>query len=194
MPASNQTSLSVIQRLPLPLQRLARFVLDLGRAIDEHQLSLRAAGLTYTTVLSLVPFLAIAFAVLKGFGVQNALEPVLLKVVGESSREVVTRIIGYVNNTNVKSLGLIGLLTLLVTVINLLTSIEEAFNAICGVSETRSLQRRFSDYLSVVVVGPVLLMVAMSMTSSLQSQWLVQWLINHTVLGDAILLLFRLVP
>ncbi len=194
MPASNQTSLSVIQRLPLPLQRLARFVLDLGRAIDEHQLSLRAAGLTYTTVLSLVPFLAIAFAVLKGFGVQNALEPVLLKVVGESSREVVIRIIGYVNNTNVKSLGLIGLLTLLVTVINLLTSIEEAFNAICGVSETRSLQRRFSDYLSVVVVGPVLLMVAMSMTSSLQSQWLVQWLINHTVLGDAILLLFRLVP
>jgi len=194
MPATNQSRPSVIQRLPLPLQRLARFVLALGSSIDEHQLSLRAAGLTYTTVLSLVPFLAIAFAVLKGFGVQNALEPVLLKVVGESSHEVVIRIIGYVNNTNVKSLGLIGLLTLLVTVINLLTSIEEAFNAICGVSETRSLQRRFSDYLSVVVVGPVLLMVAMSMTSSLQSQWLVQWLINHTVLGDAILLLFRLVP
>lgn len=194
MPASNQTSLFVVQRLPLPLQRLVRFVLDLGGSISDHQLSLRAAALTYTTVLSLVPFLAIAFAVLKGFGVQNALEPVLLKVVGESSREVVIRIIGYVNNTNVKSLGLIGLLTLLVTVINLLTSIEEAFNAICGVSETRSLQRRFSDYLSVVVVGPVLLMVAMSMTSSLQSQWLVQWLINHTVLGDAILLLFRLVP
>jgi len=194
MPATNRINLSVVQRLPLSLQRLVRFVIDLGGSISDHQLSLRAAALTYTTVLSLVPFLAIAFAVLKGFGVQNALEPVLLKVVGESSREVVIRIIGYVNNTNVKSLGLIGLLTLLVTVINLLTSIEEAFNAICGVSETRSLQRRFSDYLSVVVVGPVLLMVAMSMTSSLQSQWLVQWLINHTVLGDAILLLFRLVP
>ena len=194
MPAPNQPQLSVMQRLPVSMQRLIHSMLDLGRSVNEHQVSLRAAALTYTTVLSLVPFLAIAFAALKGFGVQNSLEPVLLKLVGESSREVVSRIIGYVNNTNVKSLGLIGLLTLLVTVVNLLTSIEEAFNAIFGVSETRSLQRRFSDYLSVVVVGPVLLMVAMSMTSSLQSQWLVQWLINHTWLGDAILLLFRLVP
>jgi YihY family inner membrane protein len=194
MPASNQISPTVVQRLPLAMQRPVHFFIDLVSAFNEHQVSLRAAALTYTTILSLVPFLAIAFAVLKGFGVQNALEPVLLQVVGESSREVVSRIIGYVNNTNVKSLGLIGLLALLVTVINLLTSIEEAFNAICGVAETRSLQRRFSDYLSVVVVGPLLLMVAMSMTTTLQSQWLVQWLINHTWLGDAILLLFRLVP
>lgn len=193
-PVRQQASFPLMQHLPPAAQRLARFVLDLIESLSKHQVSLRAAALTYTTVLSLVPFLAIAFAVLKGFGVQNALEPVLLKVAGEASSEVVGRIIGYVNNTNVKSLGVIGLLTLLVAVVNLLTSIEEAFNAICGVSDTRSLQRRFSDYLSVVVVGPVLLIVAMSMTSSLQSQWLVQWLINHTWLGDAILLLFRLVP
>lgn len=183
-----------VDRLPLAMQRAVRFIQQLVTSISGHQVSLRASALTYTTVLSLVPFLAIAFAVLKGLGVQNALEPVLLQVAGESSREVVSRIIGYVNNTNVKSLGLIGLLTLLVTVISLLSAIEEAFNAIWGVTETRSLQRRFSDYLSVVVVGPLLLMVAMSMTTSLQSQWLVQWLIQHTWFGEAILLLFRLVP
>ena len=158
-----------------------------------HQGLLRAAALTYTTVLSLIPFLAIAFSVLKGLGVQNALEPLLSEIAGDSE-ETVARIISYVNNTNFKSIGAIGLLALVVTVISLLGNIEEAFNVTWGVRETRPLQRRFSDYLSVVVVGPILLLVAASMTSSLQSQWLVQWLIEHTYLGDAILLLFRLIP
>lgn len=158
-----------------------------------HNGPLRAAALTYTTVLSLVPFLAIAFAVLKGLGAQNALEPVLQQFAGDSE-ETIARIIAYVNNTNVKSLGAIGLVMLIVTVISLMDSIDEAFNAVWGVRETRTLQRRFSDYLSVVIVGPILLLAATSMTSSLQSQWLLQWLILNTYLGDAILLLFRLLP
>ena len=158
-----------------------------------HQGSLRAAALTYTTMLSLVPFLAIAFSVLKGLGAQNALEPLLQQVAGDS-QETISRIINYVNNTNVKSLGAVGLLLLVLTVISLLEGIEESFNATWGVRETRPLQRRFSDYLSVVVVGPILLLVATSMTTSLQSQWLVKWLIEHTYLGDSILLLFRMVP
>jgi membrane protein len=158
-----------------------------------HNGPLRAAALTYTTVLSLVPFLAIAFSVLKGLGAQNALEPILQQFAGDSE-ETIARIIAYVNNTNVKSLGAIGLVMLIVTVISLMDSIDEAFNAVWGVRETRSLQRRFSDYLSVVIVGPILLLAATSMTSSLQSQWLLQWLIQNTYIGDAILLLFRLLP
>lgn len=158
-----------------------------------HKGTLRAAALTYTTVLSLVPFLAIAFSVLKGLGAQNVLEPMLKQVAGDSG-DTVSRIIAYVNNTNMKSMGAIGLVMLIVTVISLMGSIEEAFNTVWGVSETRSLHRRFSDYLSVVIVGPILLLAATSMTSSLQSQWLLQWLIHNTYLGDAILLLFRLLP
>jgi membrane protein len=158
-----------------------------------HQGPLRAAALTYTTVLSLVPFLAIAFSVLKGLGAQNSLEPVLQRVAGDSE-ETISRIIDYVNNTNVKSLGAIGLVVLILTVISLMGSIEEAFNAVWGVRETRSIQRRFSDYLSVVIVGPILLLAATSMTSSLQSQWVLLWLIQNTYLGDAILLLFRFLP
>ena len=158
-----------------------------------HKGPLRAAALTYTSVLSLVPFLAITFAVLKVFGAQNALEPILQQFAGDSE-ETIARIIAYVNNTNVKSLGAVGLVMLIVTVISLMDSINEAFNAVWGVSETCTLQRRFSDYLSVVIVGPILLLAATSMTSSLQSQWLLQWLIQNTYLGDAILLLFRLLP
>ena len=158
-----------------------------------HQGPLRAAALTYTTVLSLVPFLAIAFSVLKGLGAQHALEPLLQQVAGDSN-ELVSRIIAYVNNTNMKSMGAIGLVMLIVTVVSLMGSIEEAFNAVWGVRETRSLQRRFSDYLSVVIIGPILLLAATSMTSSLQSQWMLQWLIRNTYLGDAILQLFRFLP
>ncbi len=170
-----------------------RTIYGIYRNFTSHQGPMRAAALTYTTVLSLVPFLAIAFSVLKGLGAQNSLEPMIQNIAGDS-REMVSRIIAYVNNTNMKSLGAIGLIMLIVTVISLMESIEVAFNAVWGVRETRSLQRRFSDYLSVVVVGPILLVAATSMTSSLQSQWLLQWLIVNTYLGDAILLLFRFLP
>lgn len=170
-----------------------QIVYQIYASFIEHQGTLRAAALTFTTLLSLIPFLAIAFSVLKGFGVQNFLEPFLLQVAGDS-QETVTRIISYVNNTNVKSMGAVGLLVLVLTVISLLEGIEEAFNSIWGVRQSRPFKRRFSDYLSVVVVGPILLLVATSMTSTLQSQWLVTWLIQHTYLGDTILLLFRMVP
>ena len=158
-----------------------------------HQGLLRASALTFTTILSLIPFLAIAFAVLKGFGVQNALDPLLRQVAGDS-QTTITNVINYVNNTNFKSVGAIGLLMLVFTVISLLGNIEEAFNAIWRVKETRPLKRRFSDYLSVVIVGPLLLLVATSLTSGLQSQWLVKWLIERTYFGDAIISFFRLIP
>jgi membrane protein len=168
-------------------------IYSISISFDAHQGLLRAAALTYITLLSLVPFLAIAFSVLKGLGAQNALEPILQQFAGDSD-ETISRIIDYVNNTNVKTLGAIGLVFLLLAVISLMGNIEEAFNAVWGVSETRSIQRRFSDYLSVVVVGPVLLLAATSMTTSLQSQWMLQWLIQNTYLGGAILLLFQFLP
>jgi membrane protein len=172
---------------------LLQFVYSVATSFTAHSGTLRAAALTYTTVLSLVPFLAIAFSVLKGLGAQNSLQPVLQQVAGDSE-ETISRIIAYVNNTNMKSIGAIGLVMLILTVVSLMGSIDEAFNAVWGVRETRSFQRRFSDYLSVVVVGPILLLAATSMTSSLQSQWVLQWLIRNTYLGDAILMLFRLLP
>lgn len=154
----------------------------------------RAAALSYTTVLSLVPFLALAFALLKGFGVPNKLAPLILKKVAAGSEELVTGILTYINNTNMKSLGAIGLVTLLYTVIRLISEIEEAFNAIWGISEARSWSRKFSDYLSVVVSGPLLLVAATSITTSLQSQALVQALFDSSYLGELLLFCFRLLP
>ena len=172
---------------------LLRFGYLLKINFTNHQGPLRAAALTYTTALSLIPVLAIAFAILKGLGAQNTLEPVLQELAGDS-QETISRIIGYVNNTNFKSIGAIGLLVLVMTAISLLESIEVAFNTTWGVTETRPLQRRFSDYLSVVVVGPILIVVAMSITTSLQNQWMVLWLIQRSYFGEAVLFIFRLAP
>ena len=158
------------------------------------QCPLRAAALSFTTILSLVPFFALTFAVLKGLGVQNKLEPLILQQVTAGSQEMVSRIVHYINNTNMTSMGAIGLVSLIVTVIALLTSIEEAFNFIWGVRETRSYYRKFSDYLSVVVSAPLLLLAATSITTTLQSQSLMQWFISSSYFGDLFLFVFSLVP
>jgi len=164
------------------------------RAFRDDQCLLRASALTFTTILSIVPFFALAFAVLKGFGVHNKVEPLILDQVAAGSQETVGRIVTYINNTNMTSMGAIGLITLIITVITLLGNIEEAFNAIWGVRETRTFYRKFSDYLSVVITAPLLLLAAVSITTTLQSQTLVRWLVETSYLGDLLLILFRLAP
>ena len=153
---------------------------------------IRASALAFTTILSLVPFFALAFAVLKGFGVQNKVEPFILDQVAAGSQEIVDRVVTYINNTNMTSLGTIGLLTLIITVITLFGNVEEAFNLIWGVRETRSLYRKFSDYLSVLITAPMLMLAALGFTTTLQSQTFVRWVITNTYLGDALLLVIRL--
>ncbi|NMC75366.1 MAG: YihY family inner membrane protein [Geobacteraceae bacterium] len=181
-----------------PLKRHAvrtlRGMLAVTRNFFEHKCLVRASALSFTTILSLVPFLAVAFAVLKGFGVQNALEPLIIERLTVGSGDVVAKIISYINNTKMASLGAIGLAALIVTAVSLLGTIEEAFNDIWGVEETRSVVRKFSDYLSVLVVGPVLLLAAMSIATSLQSRSLVRWLLETAYFGDALLIFFRMVP
>lgn len=155
---------------------------------------LRASALTFTTLLSLVPLLALMFAILKGFGVQNNLEPLLLKQLAVGGGEAVTKIVEYINNTNVGRLGTFGLILLVITVLTLLSNIEQSFNSIWGVNETRSLRRRFTDYFSVVTIGPLFVVVAISMTSTLKSQNIMQSLLEHAYVGELLLALFKVLP
>jgi len=155
---------------------------------------LRASALTFTTLLSLVPLLALMFSVLKGFGVQNELEPLLLKQLAVGGGAAVTKIVEYINNTNVARLGTYGLIFLVIAVLTLLSNIEDSFNSVWGVKETRPLRRRFTDYFSVVTIGPLFVVVAISMTSTLKSQQLVQSLLEHAYVGEALLALFKILP
>jgi len=155
---------------------------------------LRASALTYATLLSIIPLLALMFAVLKGFGVQNQLEPIILEKIAVGSEEIVSQIIGYINNTNVGRLGTVGLVLLVVTVLALLSNIEEIFNHVWGVKETRPIFRRFADYFSVVVMGPIFILAAISMNTTLQSQALVQRLMDMAFVGQVIFFLFKILP
>jgi membrane protein len=85
-------------------------------------LNLQAMGLTYSMLLSLVPFLAVMFSVLKAFGVQNVLEPFLaqlLQPLGNAAAEVTSRIINFVDNIRVGILGAAGVAMLFYTVVTL---------------------------------------------------------------------------
>ncbi len=155
---------------------------------------LRASALTFTTLLSLVPFLALVFSVLKGFGVQKELEPLLFEQLAVGGGAAVTKVVEYINNTNVARLGTFGLIFLIISVLTLLSNIEDSFNGVWGVKETRPLLRRFADYFSVVTIGPIMVVVAISMTSTLKNQGLVQTLLEQQYIGEALVLLFEILP
>jgi membrane protein len=167
--------------------KLFRLAVVASWEFSEHALSLRATGLVYATLLSLVPFLAVAFSVLKAFGVHLALAPVLdrfLAPLGANAGEVTRTLVSFVDNVRVGVLGAAGIAGLLVTVITLVEKIEDAFNQIWRIHQPRSLARKFSDYLSVVLVGPVLVFTALGLIASAQSYPIVQRLLQMKLIGQ----------
>ena len=153
----------------------------------EGQLTLRAMSLVYTTLLAIVPVLAISFSVLKAFGMHNeVIEPFLLKFLaplGNKGEEITFRIIDFVENMKVGVLGSLGLGMLIYTVVSAIQKIEKSFNTIWRIRRTRSLARRFSDYVSVILIGPVLIFSAIGLTASLMSASIVQKIVSIEPFG-----------
>lgn len=150
--------------------RPARMLYAVARDLAEGQLNLHAMSLVYTTLLSLVPLLALIFSVLKGFGVHNQIQPVLLAFLaplGAQGEEITRQVIGFVDNIRVGVLGAVGLGLLIYTVTALLQKIEDAFNHVWHVKRGRPLAQRISQYLSVLTVGPVLVLAALGLTATL---------------------------
>ncbi len=182
------------RRSPL---RVLQVVWVLVGDLMSGQLSLHAMSLVYTTLLSLVPLLALTFSVLKGFGVHNQLEPALvgmLEPLGEKGLEIARRILEFVENVRVGVLGSIGLALLLYTVISLLSKIEQAFNYIWQVARPRSLGQRFSEYLSVLLIGPVLIFAALGITATMMNNSLVHDLAAIEPFGTLIQFGAKLLP
>ena len=182
-------------------QRIVVYFIRLLYAIVQKfadgQLNLWSMNLAYTTLLSLVPLLAISFSVLKAFGVQNQLQPVLLEFLAPLDNqgvEISNYIIEFVDNIRVGVLSSVSIAFLFYTVISLLNKIEAACNAIWQVPDTRSLGRRFSDYLSVTLVGPVLLFAALGLTTAVLNNAVVQELASIEPFGTLLLFGTRLIP
>jgi membrane protein len=192
-----QTDPAALLRWQRPLLPAARMLYAIGRDLTQGFLSLQAMSLVYTTLLSLVPLLAVSFSVLQGFGVHNQLEPMLqqaLAPLGPQSHEITTQLIGYVDNINVRVLGSVGLAVLLYSVISLISKIEQVFNYTWHVEQQRPLSQRFSQYLSVLLVGPVLFFSAVGATASLRSNPLVQRAAEIEPLGFLLYSAERLIP
>lgn len=177
--------------------RVVRLLFVLVRELSTGQLTLRAMSLVYTTLLSMVPLLAVSFSVLKAFGVHNQIEPLLLNLVeplGDKGDEIVATVLGFVENMKVGVLGSVGLALLLYTVISLIQKVEVSFNHVWQASSSRSLSRRFSDYLSVIMVGPVLVFSALGMTATMMSSEVVQAVVSVEPLGSILVVVSRLIP
>ncbi|NJL15928.1 MAG: YihY family inner membrane protein [Nitrospira sp.] len=187
-------TMSWFQRLGTQTLRLATAV---GMEFRHRLLDARAAGLVFTTLLSLVPFLAVMFSVLKAFDVHHVIEPFLaqtLEPLGPKSREITTTIIGFVDNIKIGVLGVAGIAGLFYTTYSLIDKIEQALNAIWQVKQGRTWERKFTDYLSAVLVGPVLVVSAFGLLASLQSHTLVQRLLDMEPFGTLLVLSGDLIP
>ncbi len=177
--------------------RVVRTVLVLARDLAFGQLTLRAMGLVYTTLLSIVPLLALSFSVLKAFGVYNQIQPMLLRFLaplGEKGEEVARRIVQFIENMNVGVLGVLGLALLVYTAISLMQKIEEALNHIWHIPRARPLGERFSRYLSVLMVGPILVFSALGITATVMNFETVRDLLAIGALGQTAEAVSQLMP
>jgi len=187
-------SVPTLQRIGIHALRL---VIAVALEFRHRLLDARAAGLVYTTLLSLVPFLAVMFSVLKAFGVHQQIEPVLaqaLEPLGTNGEEITGKIIGFVDNLKIGVLGIVGVAGLFYTTYSLIDKIEEALNAIWLVREGRSWGRKFTDYLSVVLVGPLLVATAFGLLASIHSHTLVQRVLEIQPFGYLVVWASQLLP
>ena len=208
-----ETSLSSMHKWQAWLIQMLRILIATARDIAEGLPTLRAMGLVYTTLLSLVPLLAVSFSVLKGFGVHNQVEPLLLNLLeplGQQGVEITDKIIGFVDNVNVKVLGSLSIVFLFYTVISLLTKIEQALNNTWRIKEYRGFIQRITEYISIIMVGPVLIFTAVGLTASISTStvasalesmhgfgtliWFVSKLTSFLLIAGAITFIYVLVP
>ena len=145
----NTTKVKIIKTLNLSV-----------RSFLSADIQSQACAMTYRTVLAIVPALAMLFALGRGFGLQTLLEKELYSIF-HAQREAISRMLAFVDSyLNQASEGVfvgIGILFLLWTLISLVSSVEDSFNAVWGVKEGRSIWRKITDYTAMLLILPVLL-------------------------------------
>lgn len=181
-------------RLHLILLYTLRVALVTARSIRSETFLLRSSALTYSTLLAVVPMLAIGFSLLKGMELQGQIEYYLIHYLTAGQEELTERILEYISTTDFKALGAVGTALLLYAVITMLSHVERAFNDIWGVSRSRTLVRKISDYISVLLLGPLLIVLSAAMITALSSHTVVQNLSEYRVFRDFFILFNMVIP
>lgn len=177
--------------------RWFRYPAALLRDFLRGELNMRAMSLVYTTLLSLVPLLAFSFSILKGLGARNDLQALVFEFfrpMGSAADQLTMRVMQFVENVRGGVLGSVGLAFLIYTVVTTVQKVEESFNYVWRVDQPRSLGRRLSEYISVMLIGPLFMVAAVGLLASAQSAWLTRWLAQHLGLGEVLAWLSHLGP
>jgi membrane protein len=167
------------------------------RDIFSGQLTLRAMSLVYTTLLSIVPLIAFSFSVLKGLGVHKELEAKLytvLEPLGDKGVEITTQVMDIVHKVDGSVLGGIGLAFFIYTAITMVQKIEEAFNYVWYVTKPRSFAKRFTEYMLVLLIGPLAIAIALGAIASVGNESVVLWLSENSVFGPVFSATSKLTP
>ncbi len=170
------------------LINLLRVLILSIRGFDEDKCQLRASALTFYSLISVVPVAAMAFGIAKGFGLEKVLEKQLQSIL-VGHEEIFENIVEFshslLENTKGGVIGGIGVVVLFWAVIKVLGQIENSFNDIWGIKEPRPLGRKFGDYLSVMLIAPIVLILSSGVTVFVTTQ------INLIIEKTAVLGAFR---
>lgn len=153
--------------------RQLRVVLSAIKGFNEDRCILQASALTFYCLLSIVPVLAMLFGIAQGFGMEEKLDEQLVILFGEYEN-ILEQVRGYASsllqNTKGGLIAGVGIVMLIWSVMKVLGNIEESFNIIWEVKKPRSILRKFTDYLSILLIAPVLLIVSGSLTVFISTQ------------------------
>lgn len=163
-----------------------QFTVVVGEGFVRDRLLLRASALSYFTVISVIPLVAVAVSIVGAVGVRNdQFAEVIVQQITAGSPDAQARILELIRSANFGGLGTLSAIALFVTTVLGVSNIEHAFNGIWGVQKQRSWARRFPDYLAVIVVAPLLLGAALSLGAAFESPWLVDQLIGWPLFAKA---------
>ena len=192
-------SLEEMGRFKRFLLKQLRIIVLAIRGFMRDKCPLHASALTYYSMLSIVPLAALAFGISKGFGMQDRLRQKLLEELPEH-KDVVEWILTFANSLlQVSRSGLIagiGIILLIWASIRVLGNIEESLNNIWSVKRARSFIRKFSDYLSIMLIGPIIFLVSSSVAVYIRTEvvGLTQTVDVLNVMDPVIIFLLRLIP
>ena len=190
----------VLYQYGLPGRALAGVLRNLYavlRDISSGQLTLRSMSLVYTTLLSVVPLIAVSFSVLKGFGVHKELEQYLyglLEPLGDKGIEYTDNVMALVNNVNGSVLGGIGLAFFIYMAISMVQKVEESFNYVWYVTKPRSFATRFVEYSAVLIIGSLAITLALRTIASIGEEDIVVSMQENTVISPIFTFASTLTP
>jgi membrane protein len=180
-----------------PLLLLLRYPYAILRDLARGQINLWAMGLVFTTLLSLIPLLAFSFAILKIFDAHRDLEPIIyefFRPVGRDATEITARIMEFADSVSSGVVGSVGFALLVWTLVETIRKVEDGFNFLWKVEQARGFARRFAEYLTLMIVGPLLLVAFLGLAHWALESEAAHQAANLPVIQRVIALLQQLAP